>query len=129
MKKFQTLALMLAAAFACESFAQASTYSDIESMMAVAMSKGRVEGVLVGPIDEAFTRQFKSTGRLYVKIKEVEKLPLPGCSRLQVNYTKYDVPTPKGKTEYLLTADLSYCKDGAPPLGETVSVPAPERRK
>lgn len=124
MKKHLILGLLLAFTFARESLA--ATYNDIEGMMATAIAKGGMEGDLTGPIAEAFTRQFRSTGRLHVKITELEKLAKPGCSRLSVAYTKYDVPTPKGQTEYFLTTDLSYCKDGAPPLGETITLPEPK---
>ena len=95
--------------------AKLPTYDNPHPILAQAITRGSAEGILVGEIDEHFTRQFNSTGTLHVSAKKIEDLPRQDCKRLEVVFTKKNVETPKGVTDAILTSQLNYCLDGGPP--------------
>ena len=115
-KPYAVAAMLLGITAISNAWASESTYTDAHSFLVQAISTGKASGVLTGPIDEHFSRQFQSTGTLRIKARVIRELASPQCKHLEVVYTKVDVPTPKGKTEAILATELDYCLNGEPPM-------------
>lgn len=109
------MAMALVATFARESAAQV-VYERQHDVLVAAIKSGHAEGVLKGPADAAFTKQFKSTAPLRVKADLIKKYPREGCARVHVLYTKPNVMGPKGLTDVNLDTKMNYCLDGRPPI-------------
>ena len=97
-------------------WAQQVVFSDANSFLVQAIRTGQVSGLLTGPIDEHFSRQFHSSGALRVKARVVRDLVRSDCKHLEVVYTKEGVLTPKGMTQAILSTELDYCLNGEPPM-------------
>lgn len=99
-------------------WAQDAVFTDVHSLLVQTIRAGHASAILTGPIDEHFTRQFKSTGTLRVRSRVIKLLVRPACKRVEVVYTKDDVDTPKGRTQAILRTELDYCMEGGPPTAQ-----------
>jgi len=117
-KAYAVAAMFFGLIASSSGWASESMYTDAHSFLVQAISTGKASGVLTGPIDEHFSRQFQSTGTLRIKARVIRELASPQCKHLEVVYTKEDVPTPKGKTEAILATELDYCLNGEPPMAQ-----------
>ena len=95
--------------------ASAGFYANPHDLMVEAIRNGRASGVMGGDIAAKFKTQFKSRAPLLVEVWTLKKYQQPGCARLEVDYEKRDVPTPKGDTSVFLKTQINYCLDGTAP--------------
>ena len=95
--------------------ASAGFYANPHDLMVEAIRNGRASGVMGGDIAAKFKAQFKSRAPLLVEVWTLKKYRQPGCARLEVDYEKSDVPTPKGDTSVFLKTQINYCLDGTAP--------------
>jgi opacity protein-like surface antigen len=114
MKRILAMALALSAAGVVNA-ASAPTYSQAHDLLVAAIKSGQASGQLMGDIDQAFADQFSSGGRLLATARVLSSFKQAGCKRLELDFTKEDVPTPQGNTEVHLNTQLNYCLDGSPP--------------
>ncbi len=98
--------------FECES---AGFYANPHDLMVEAIRNERASGVMGGDIAAKFKTQFKSRAPLLVQVWTLKKYKQPGCARLEMDYEKRDVPTPKGDTSVFLKTQINYCLDGTAP--------------
>ena len=103
---------LMSMAFEC---ASAGFYANPHDLMVEAIRNGRASGVMGGDIAAKFKAQFKSRAPLLVEVWTLKKYRQPGCARLEVDYEKRDVPTPKGDTSVFLKTQINYCLDGTAP--------------
>lgn len=94
--------------------ASAATFNSPHELLVEAIRAGSAKGQMVGSVNEIFTLQFRSDGPLNVSAKTVQILA-GDCRRLEVEYRKEGVSTPKGITAAILTTQLNYCLDGSAP--------------
>lgn len=93
----------------------AGFFANPHDLMVEAIRNGRASGVMGGDIAAKFKEQFKSRTPLLVEVWTLKKYRQPGCARLEVDYEKRDVPTPKGDTSVFLKTQINYCLDGTAP--------------
>lgn len=114
MKTHTFLLAVLLGAFARESLAD-GIYNNPHDLMVETIRKGSAEGVMSGEIAKKFADQFRSNGTLLVNAKVLKRYKQKGCARLEVDYTKKDVPTAKGPAAAHLNTQINYCIDGRAP--------------
>lgn len=114
MKKLPFVLFVLAGTFARESVAE-GFYTDAHSLFVETIRVGEASGTMGGDIAERFKSQFKSDGALLVSSKVIVSYKQKGCARLQVDYSKKDVPINGGRTTARLNTQINYCLDGKPP--------------
>lgn len=114
--KIEPLRISLVIILLCsmQSIAKVRVYTQPHDILVAAIRHGSASGLLEGEVDAHFTRQFRSTGPLWVTAKVIQTLGRD-CKRLEVVFTKKEVETPQGRTEAILKTQLNYCLDGAPP--------------
>jgi hypothetical protein len=113
-KAFHVSLALCLAALAFDSVS-AGFYANPHDLMVEAIRNGRASGVMGGDIAAKFKAQFKSRAPLLVEVWTLKTYRQPGCARLEVDYEKRDVPTPKGDTSVFLKTQINYCLDGTAP--------------
>lgn len=111
----QALSLLLAGPLLGLPAAAEALYSRPHDLMVEAITAGSASGVLTGDVDEHFTREFRSTGSLFVTARVIAALDQAGCKQLELVFTKKDVATARGHADAMLKTRVNYCLDGRPP--------------
>lgn len=114
MKTPIVLLTALLATFARESLAD-GIYNTPHDLMVETIRNGAASGLMSGEVARKFDAQFRSTGALMVSARILTRYKQPGCARLAVDYTKKDVPTPRGLSAAHLNTQINYCLDGRAP--------------
>jgi hypothetical protein len=107
--------VMLLVLFAVDAAGADPAYNQAHDLLVAAIKNGQANGRLTGDIDQTFADQFNSGGRLRASARVLSSFKQVGCKRLELDFTKEDVPTPQGNTEVHLNTQLNYCLDGNPP--------------
>ncbi len=105
------LAGMLSAAVRAETVDR-QPVSDLRPLLKLAIEQGTAHGVMTGVAADYARRKFESEAPLEVDVRQVQALPQPGCSRLEVTTRQKDVLENGARGDMTLRYQLSYCRDG-----------------
>ena len=86
--------------------------SDLKPLLKLAIDQGSARGVMIGVAADYARRKFDTDAPIEVDVREVQALPQPGCSRLEVTTRQKDVLENGTRGEKTLRYQLSYCRDG-----------------
>ena len=86
--------------------------SDLMPLLKLAIDQGSARGVMIGIAADYARRKFDTDAPIEVDVREVQALPQPGCSRLEVTTRQKDVLENGTRGEKTLRYQLSYCRDG-----------------
>lgn len=116
MKK-SALVIFLAGAICSGQAAAQAIYSSAHQILVEAITTGKANGVVSGPLAEHFAKTFKSDGTLTVAATVLGKLDVKrtDCRRLEVIFTQSRVVTPQGMTKVHMNTKINYCLDGQYP--------------
>ncbi len=87
--------------------------TDLKPLLARAAAEGSARGVLTGPGAQAIARRFQTDTPIEVDVRRLQRLPEPGCGRLEVT-TRQQAVAQDGqpRREQELVYQISFCDDG-----------------
>jgi hypothetical protein len=105
--------LLLAALASTASASQPrTTASDIRPLLAQAAAEGSARGTLTGPGAQAIARRFQTDAPIEIDVRRLQRLPQPGCGRLEVTTRQRDVNQGGKRGDQEMVYQISYCADG-----------------
>ena len=88
------------------------TVTDLKPLLARAAAEGRAYGTLTGPSAQAIARRFQTDAPIEIDVRRLQRLPQPGCGRLEVITRQRDVNQAGKRGDQEMVYKLSYCADG-----------------
>ena len=86
--------------------------TDLKLLLARAAAKGSAHGTLTGPSAQAIARRFQTDTPIEIDVRRIERLPQPGCGRLEVTTRQRDVNQAGKRGAQEMVYQISYCADG-----------------
>ena len=91
------------------------TVTDLKPLLARAAAEGSARGTLVGPGAQAIARRFQTDTPIEIDVRRIQRLPQPGCGRLEVTTRQRDVIQTGKRVDQEMVYQISYCADGSFP--------------
>ena len=88
------------------------TVTDLKPLLARAAAEGSASGTLVGPGAQAIARRFQTDAPIEIDVRRIQRLPQPGCGRLEVTTRQRDVIQTGKRVDQEMVYQISYCADG-----------------
>jgi len=108
-----TLPLALIAAAHAAGPAGRIAVIDLKPLLARTAAEGSARGVLTGPGAQAIARRFQTDAPIEVDVRRLQRLPEPGCGRLEVTTRQRDVnQSGKRGDQEMVVYQISFCDDG-----------------
>jgi hypothetical protein len=89
--------------------------SEIAPLLTQAARLGSARGVLEGASARHLQERFDSREPVQIEVQTLYRLPVPGCSRLQVLTRQAGVLEHGKRTDAQLVYHIDHCSDGRPP--------------
>ena len=86
--------------------------TDLKLLLARAAAEGSAHGTLTGPSAQAIARRFQTDTPIEIDVRRIERLPQPGCGRLEVTTRQRDVNQSGKRGDQEMIYQISYCADG-----------------
>ena len=86
--------------------------TDLKPLLARAAAEGSARGTLTGPGAQAIARRFQTHAPIEIDVRRIERLPQPGCGRLEVTTRQRDVNQSGKRGDQEMVYQISYCADG-----------------
>ena len=86
--------------------------TDLKLLLARAAAEGSAHGTLTGPSAQAIARRFQTDTPIEIDVRRIERLPQPGCGRLEVTTRQRDVNQAGKRGDQEMVYQISYCADG-----------------
>ena len=86
--------------------------TDLKPLLARAAAEGSARGTLTGPGAQAIARRFQTDAPIEIDVRRLQRLPQPGCGRLEVTTRQRDVNQSGKRGNQEMVYQLSYCADG-----------------
>ena len=86
--------------------------TDLKLLFARAAAEGSAHGTLTGPGAQAIARRFQTDAAIEIDVRRIERLPQPGCGRLEVITRQRDVTQAGKRGDQEMVYQISYCADG-----------------
>ena len=86
--------------------------TDLKPLLARAAAEGSARGTLTGPGAQAIARRFQTDAPIEIDVRRIQRLPQPGCGRLEVTTRQHDVNQSGKRGDQEMVYQLSYCADG-----------------
>jgi hypothetical protein len=86
--------------------------TDLKPLLARAAAEGRAHGTLTGPSAQAIARRFQTDAPIEIDVRRLQRLPQPGCGRLEVTTRQRDVNQAGKRGDQEMVYQISYCADG-----------------
>ena len=86
--------------------------TDLKLLLARAAAEGSAHGTLTGPSAQAIARRFQTDTPIEIDVRRIERLPQPGCGRLEVTTRQRDVNQGGKRGDQEMVYQISYCADG-----------------
>jgi hypothetical protein len=86
--------------------------TDLKLLLARAAAEGSAHGTLTGPSAQAIARRFQTDTPIEIDVRRIERLPQPGCGRLEVTTRQRDVNQSGKRGDQEMVYQISYCADG-----------------
>jgi hypothetical protein len=86
--------------------------TDLKLLLARAAAEGSAHGTLTGPSAQAIARRFQTDTPIEIDVRRIQRLPQPGCGRLDVITRQRDVTQAGKRGDQEMVYQLSYCADG-----------------
>ena len=86
--------------------------SDLKPLLARAAAEGSARGTLTSPGAQAIARRFQTDAPIEIDVRRIQRLPQPGCGRLEVTTRQRDVTQAGKRGDQEMVYQLSYCADG-----------------
>jgi hypothetical protein len=106
------LALCTANATGASATAARQAVTDLKPLFARAAAEGSAHGTLTGPGAQAIARRFQTDAPIEIDVRRIQRLPQPGCGRLDVTTRQRDVTQAGKRGDQEMVYQLSYCADG-----------------
>jgi len=106
------LALCTAHAAGPSATAARQAVTDLKPLLARAAAEGSARGTLTGPGAQAIARRFQTDTPIEIDVRRIQRLPQPGCGRLEVTTRQRDVNQAGKRGDQEMVYQLSYCADG-----------------
>ena len=106
------LALCTAHAAGPSATAARQAVTDLMPLLARAAAEGSARGTLTGPGAQAIARRFQTDTPIEIDVRRIQRLPQPGCGRLEVTTRQRDVNQSGKRGDQEMVYQLSYCADG-----------------
>jgi hypothetical protein len=91
---------------------QRQTVTDLKPLLARAVAEGSARGTLIGPGAQAIARRFQTDAPIEIDVRRIQRLPQPGCGRLEVTTRQRDVFQTGKRVDQEMVYQISYCADG-----------------
>ena len=88
------------------------TVTDLKPLLARAAAEGSARGTLTGPGAQTITRRFQTDTPIEIDVRRIQRLPQPGCGRLEVTTRQRDVIQTGKRVDQEMVYQISYCADG-----------------
>jgi hypothetical protein len=86
--------------------------TDLKPLLARAAAEGSARGTLTGPGAQAIARRFQTDAPIEIDVRRLQRLPQPGCGRLEVTTRQRDVNQNGKRGDQEMVYQISYCADG-----------------
>jgi hypothetical protein len=86
--------------------------TDLKPLLARAAAEGSAHGTLTGPGAQAIARRFQTDAPIEIDVRRFQRLPQPGCGRLEVTTRQRDVNQAGKRGDQEMVYEISYCADG-----------------
>jgi hypothetical protein len=86
--------------------------TDLKPLLAQAAAEGSARGTLTGPGAQAIARRFQTDAPIEIDVRRLQRLPQPGCGRLEVTTRQRDVNQAGKRGDQEVVYQISYCSDG-----------------
>ncbi len=86
--------------------------TDLKPLLARAAAEGSARGTLTGPGAQAIARRFQTDAPIEIDVRRLQRLPQPGCGRLEVITRQRDVNQAGKRGDQEMVYQISYCADG-----------------
>ena len=86
--------------------------TDLKPLLARAAAEGSARGTLTGPSAQAIARRFQTDAPIEIDVRRLQRLPQPGCGRLEVTTRQRDVNQSGKRGDQEMVYQISYCADG-----------------
>lgn len=86
--------------------------TDLKPLLARAAAEGSARGPLTGPGAQAIARRFQTDAPIEIDVRRLQRLPQPGCGRLEVTTRQRDVNQNGKRGDQEMVYQISYCADG-----------------
>jgi hypothetical protein len=87
------------------------TVTDLKPLLARAAAEGSARGTITGPGAQAITRRFQTDTPIEIDVRRIQRLPQPGCGRLEVTTRQRDVNQAGKRGNQEMVYQISYCAD------------------
>ena len=87
------------------------TVTDLKPLLARAAAEGSARGTLTGPGAQAIARRFQTDTPIEIDVRRIQRLPQPGCGRLEVTTRQRDVNQAGKRGNQEMVYQISYCAD------------------
>ena len=106
------LALCTAHATGASATAARQALTDLKPLLARAAAEGSARGTLTGAGAQAIARRFQTDAPIEIDVRRLQRLPQPGCGRLEVTTRQHDVNQSGKRGDQEMVYQISYCADG-----------------
>lgn len=86
--------------------------TDLKPLLARAAVEGSAHGTLTGSGAQAIARRFQTAAPIEIDVRRIQRLPQPGCDRLEVTTRQRDVNQSGKRGDQEMVYQISYCADG-----------------
>ena len=94
---------------------QRQTVTDLKPLLARAAAEGSARGTLIGPGAQAIARRFQTDTPIEIDVHRIQRLPQPGCGRLEVTTRQREVIQTGKRGNQEMVYQISFCADGSFP--------------
>jgi hypothetical protein len=91
---------------------QRQTVTDLKPLLARAAAEGSARGTLIGPGAQAIARRFQTDAPIEIDVLRIQRLPQPGCGRLEVTTRQREVIQTGKRGNQEMVYQISFCADG-----------------
>ncbi len=89
--------------------------TDLKPLLARAATEGSARGTLTGAGAQAIARRFQTDSPIEIDVRRLQRLPQPGCGRLEVTTRQRNVNQAGKRGDQEMAYQISYCADGSFP--------------
>jgi hypothetical protein len=86
--------------------------TDLKPLLARTAAEGSAGGTLTGPSAQVIARRFQTDAPIEIDVRRLQRLPQPGCGRLEVTTRQRDVNQFGKSGDQEMVYQISYCADG-----------------